>query len=248
MAPLEDQEKRLSNQVELTDFVDWKLDQNPAAKLTKSVIQEMHQILFKDLPVLVYDQERRYIQKKSGEFRTSAFTQLRTRQSFHQIPAYRVEYSVDELCEHVNAKPCDLKPMYDWWNLPRIIRKEMDQIVKKGVDSAFMAFYAHHRMARIHPFPDGNGRIARGVLAFLLMRDGLLNRSMIPIDYIFVQNRNRYLDALKSADRAIYLHGKKKVVQYSSYLLYMFRSLLESAEGVGDTDSVLEKNEEGGRY
>ena len=51
----------------------------------------------------------------------------------------------------------------------------------------------HWRIAHIHPFADGNGRMARLLMNFSLMRDGF------PPAVIRVENRLRYLECLEMA-------------------------------------------------
>lgn len=57
------------------------------------------------------------------------------------------------------------------------------------------AALAHHRLAAIHPFVDGNGRTARLVMNLLLMRAGY------PPAIIQRSNRRQYYTALAQADR-----------------------------------------------
>lgn len=57
------------------------------------------------------------------------------------------------------------------------------------------AALAHHRLAAIHPFVDGNGRTARLVMNLLLMRAGY------PPAIIQRTNRRQYYTALAQADR-----------------------------------------------
>lgn len=54
---------------------------------------------------------------------------------------------------------------------------------------------AHHRLAAIHPFIDGNGRTARLLMNLLLMRDGY------PPTIIMKVNRRQYYRVLSQADR-----------------------------------------------
>jgi Fic family protein len=56
------------------------------------------------------------------------------------------------------------------------------------------AALAHHRLAAIHPFVDGNGRTARLVMNLLLMRDGS------PPAVIQRANRRQYYRVLAQAD------------------------------------------------
>lgn len=57
------------------------------------------------------------------------------------------------------------------------------------------AALAHHRLASIHPFIDGNGRTARLVMNLILLRDGF------PPTIILRENRAQYYRVLAEADR-----------------------------------------------
>lgn len=52
----------------------------------------------------------------------------------------------------------------------------------------------HHRFIRIHPFDDGNGRVVRLIVNYVLLRAGL------PPMIIKTKNRKRYLESLAMAD------------------------------------------------
>jgi Fic family protein len=57
------------------------------------------------------------------------------------------------------------------------------------------ASYAHHAFVRIHPFQDGNGRVARAVASVFLYR-----AASVPL-VIFADEKAEYLAALRAADR-----------------------------------------------
>src|SRR5581483_383329 len=57
------------------------------------------------------------------------------------------------------------------------------------------AALAHHRLAAIHPFVDGNGRTARLVMNLILLRAGY------PPTVILRANRQQYYRVLANADR-----------------------------------------------
>ena len=61
-----------------------------------------------------------------------------------------------------------------------------------------LASIAHHELAAIHPFKDGNGRVSRLLMNLLLMRAGF------PISNLSRDNRPAYYDALSFADVGIY--------------------------------------------
>ena len=54
--------------------------------------------------------------------------------------------------------------------------------------------WLHHRFTQIHPFQDGNGRVARALLTWHLVKEGYL-----PI-VIARDDRNHYIECLESAD------------------------------------------------
>ena len=56
------------------------------------------------------------------------------------------------------------------------------------------AAYAHHALAQIHPFADGNGRVARIVASVFLFRS-----QSIPL-VVFTGQREQYVQALRQAD------------------------------------------------
>lgn len=86
---------------------------------------------------------------------------------------------------------------------PEFVQDEIDQLLAwrtahgaLGVCAEVEAAWFHHRLSQIHPFQDGNGRIARA----------LTSAVFIKADYLVLvvrdeEHRERYLDALESADR-----------------------------------------------
>ncbi len=58
------------------------------------------------------------------------------------------------------------------------------------------AAWLHHRFTQIHPFQDGNGRVARTLASLIFLRKGLF-----PI-VIKRHDRNEYIQALEAADLA----------------------------------------------
>ena len=62
-----------------------------------------------------------------------------------------------------------------------------------SVDGILIAAAAHTWFVHIHPFIDGNGRVARLLMNLVLMRFG------VPIAIITREDRMRYYDALEQA-------------------------------------------------
>lgn len=76
----------------------------------------------------------------------------------------------------------------------------MDLSVKSGIEPIELAAWTHAEFVRIHPFVDGNGRTARLIMNYQLMRGGYL-----PIS-IAKEDRMKYFDCLEQYA----LHGNLK--------------------------------------
>ena len=81
--------------------------------------------------------------------------------------------------------PCDYIKVYDRMN------KYFFDLANYQGTTIEKATYAHLQIAKIHPFLDGNGRLARLILNFMLIKGGYL-----PIS-IPAKEKNRYFDLLE---------------------------------------------------
>jgi Fic family protein len=84
---------------------------------------------------------------------------------------------------------------------PEHVAAEMDRLVAMHLDHASMAVppeveaaWLHHRFTQIHPFQDGNGRVARALASLVYIR-----ARWFPLS-IHRDQKNEYIDALESAD------------------------------------------------
>ncbi|MGA3041149.1 MAG: Fic family protein, partial [Bryobacteraceae bacterium] len=86
---------------------------------------------------------------------------------------------------------------------PEHVASEMDQLLRLhgkhelcGVPVEVEAAWLHHRFAQVHPFADGNGRVARAIASLLFIKAG-----WFPI-VVRRDDRSRYIEALERADAA----------------------------------------------
>ena len=84
---------------------------------------------------------------------------------------------------------------------PEQVASEMDRLVEMhlaheaaGVSPDVSAAWLHHRFTQIHPFQDGNGRVARSLASLVFLRAGWFLLSVTR------DERGAYLDALERAD------------------------------------------------
>ena len=103
---------------------------------------------------------------------------------------------------------------------PEQVGSEMDRLiamhadhVANAVPSEVEAAWLHHRFTQIHPFQDGNGRVARAIASLVLVKDGLFPLVVTRGD------KSTYLDALEGADKGnlkplIDLIAKLQIAQF----------------------------------
>lgn len=141
-------------------------------ELSTSYIKELHASLTRNqISVEVRDQFGRLFETPlhRGEYKRLPNNPARPDGSIHQYcPPEHVAAEMDRLIEwhrtHQHAMP--------------------------EVESAWL----HHRFAQIHPFQDGNGRVARALATLVFLREG-----WFPL-VVKDSDRDRYIGALEAAD------------------------------------------------
>jgi Fic family protein len=77
-------------------------------------------------------------------------------------------------------------------NLEKFIhdRRPMPVLIKLGI--------VHAQFETIHPFLDGNGRVGRLLITFLLCENKILKKPLLYLSFFFKKNRLEYYDRLQS--------------------------------------------------
>lgn len=117
---------------------------------------------------------------------------------------------------------------------PIHVKQEMEQLVlwlseSSAVHVVERAALFHYRFVKIHPFDDGNGRLARLLMNLILMREGY------PICIIKNQHRRTYLEAIEVADET---QETKPFVEFiASELEESLQTILDTLTGKSETIS-----------
>ena len=94
------------------------------------------------------------------------------------------------------------------------------------------AALAHVQFETIHPFLDGNGRLGRLLITFLLCAEGVLREPLLYLSLYFKQHRSRYYDLLQS----VRLTG-----DWEAWLAFFMTGVEETANQAATTAKTLLK-------
>ena len=80
-----------------------------------------------------------------------------------------------------------------------ILMREFSEWLMSGeqIPPVIKAGIAHLHLVAIHPFVDGNGRVARLLATLLLQRHGFGFRKLLSLDAYYQRKRDNYIDALR---------------------------------------------------
>jgi Fic family protein len=95
---------------------------------------------------------------------------------------------------------------------------------------------AHAQFETIHPFLDGNGRIGRLLITFLLCEHGTLQKPVLYLSHYFKRHRAKYYDLLQAVrDRG----------DFESWLAFFLRGVAEvSVKAAATAGSILQLREQ----
>lgn len=122
--------------------------------------------------------------ESSGKFRIRQVVIRNTKTgqiSYTPPPAPEVPYLMEDLVNWINS----------------VEAKELHPIIKAGI--------IHYEIARIHPFVDGNGRVARSVATLILFLDGYDIRKFFSFEEYFDENPLKYYLTLQAVSNQLVL-------------------------------------------
>ncbi|MBI2019695.1 Fic family protein [Candidatus Daviesbacteria bacterium] len=122
--------------------------------------------------------------ESSGQFRIRqvVIKNSRTGQvSYTPPPAPEVPYLIEDLVNWINSDEA----------------RQIHPIIKAGI--------IHYELARIHPFVDGNGRVARGVATLILFLDSYDIRKFFSFEEYFDENPMKYYLTLQAVSNQLVL-------------------------------------------
>jgi len=124
---------------------------------------------------------------------------------------------------------------------PKFVKKEMDVFFewfnnKNKIDAILKAAIAHFWFIIIHPFDDGNGRIARAITDLMLTRSDASLQRFYSMSAQILKERKKYYSVLQECQ-----HKEKDITQWLKWFLQCLRNALLETEKI--TNLVLQKAE-----
>jgi len=111
------------------------------------------------------------------------------------------------------------------------VRKEMEQLLnwwnksETNTDGILRAAIAHFWFVSIHPFDDGNGRIARVLTDMALAQDEESNKRLYSLSSQILKDKKKYYDVLEKTQK-----GDGDITEWILWFLSMFQSSIENSK------------------
>lgn len=104
-----------------------------------------------------------------------------------------------------------------------------DETVK--LPTLIKAALAHHQFETIHPFLDGNGRLGRLLITFILCVDGIMRESMLYLSLYFKTHRQAYYNHLQLV---------RETGDWEEWLQFFLKGVIETAnQAVSTAQAIL---------
>ena len=124
---------------------------------------------------------------------------------------------------------------------PRSVKAEMDRFLdwfneSNNTDPVIKAAIAHFRFIIIHPFDDGNGRIARAITDLLLARSEKSAERFYSMSGRILVERKRYYEVLQKVQ-----HSSGDITEWLDWFLHCLKNALLDTENT--LKNILHKSE-----
>jgi len=177
------------------------LTENEAFRLLSADLTPANKTVNETLEVANYNVAREYLESYTGPVTEKLIRRLHallmngiTATSGKKIDAgnYRTNKAI---LARIGFKPASPDVIEDQL---RYLLQEYYSYVEKNIHPLELASYFHQKFEEIHPFEDGNGRVGREILNYMLKQN-----SFPPI-YILPKHRSEYLTALQKGNEEDY--------------------------------------------
>jgi Fic family protein len=123
-----------------------------------------------------------------------------------------------------------LAPMH--FEIPKLMDDYIDLIIKTNEHPAVVAAIAQYVFEKIHPFPDGNGRVGRLLSSLVLSQRGYGLRGLIPFEQYIESHRTAYYQSLESNTDAtdFILYFLQALTSEIDMQLQLYKNLEEKPE------------------
>ena len=116
-----------------------------------------------------------------------------------------------------------------WRVVPALMTELVDHLALNRRQSTLIrSALVHLNLVAIHPFADGNGRTARILSSFELMRDGIVAPELIAIEGYIRSHRDEYIDALRTTLGAAYNPEEHPATPWIDYYTRMSLDRLDA--------------------
>lgn len=114
--------------------------------------------------------------------------------------------------------------------LHRLLGNFEDFLHQPGLPPLVHAGVAHAQFETIHPFLDGNGRVGRLLITFLLVHAGVLARPLLYLSYFLKRNRTEYYDRLTAI---------RESGDWEGWLRFFLRGVADTASEATETAGAI---------
>ena len=175
-APMRDYEEMKAHHAAL-EFVKQAVAETDRRPLTEAFIRQVHKIMLKE-DYVVY------------ENRGGQPIQYTIHAGIYKTRPNSVKTQTGEIFDYASSEetPALMTDLVSWYSTAEAEGK---------MSPLELAALFHYRYIRIHPFEDGNGRIARLLVNYILALHGY------PMIVVQTDDKNNYLSALEKCDSAI---------------------------------------------